>query len=331
MDCKQTNELLNAYVDKELSKSDQTFLEAHVAECPHCRAELDEVRRLDAQVRSDVQAPAELRSLVATRLEATRAASPRVSLKEMLGMRFKIGLAAMIAAALIVVGVMSTGGNAQAAYGRMKKAVTSVTSMHLHVEFNGPVDMDGTDTDKKDSGDSNDPMGNMANQAIKGLMSGNGPKSVDVWSEDNMFRVSAFGGVDVASKDGYVTVMFGDKVFAKVKADGKGIPKNLGETLFKEFTKATDEIKQKFNVVNRGTVVENGRTLVTLEVTGKDDDNGKTFKLMYWVDQDTNLPARFQVFADTEKGPLQLVCTITCEYNETYPDSMFEPGGKETP
>src|SRR3954466_9390237 len=119
MDCKQTNELLNAYVDKELSKSDQTFLEAHVAECPHCRAELEEVRRLDAQVRSDVQAPAELRSLVATRLEATRAASPRVSLKEMLGMRFKIGLAAMIAAALIVVGVMSTGGNAQAAYGRM--------------------------------------------------------------------------------------------------------------------------------------------------------------------------------------------------------------------
>ena len=326
MDCKQTNELLNAYVDKELSKSDQTCLDSHLADCPSCRAELEDIRRLDAHMRADVQAPAHLRSMIADKLEAGRTASPRVSLKEMLGMRFRIGFAAIVAAGLIVVGVMSTGGNAQAAYLKMKKAVTAVTSAHLHLEF-APDAAKHISSDMKSDGDKDD---DMVAQAIQGLASGQDAASVDVWSEGDKFRVSAFKGIDVACKDGYVTVMFGDKVFAHVKADEDDmhLPKNLAQELFNEFSKMQDELKsQGYTVVNRGSVSENGRTLDTLEVSGKDDDN-KNFRLMYWIDQSTNLPARFQVFGGDQQA---LICTITCDYNEDYPDSLFEPGGKEQP
>jgi hypothetical protein len=332
MDCNQTSNLLNAYVDKELSKSDLTLVESHLAECASCREELEDIRRLDARMRDEVTAPVELRSKVADKLEAARTVSPRVSLKEMLGMRFRIGLAAVVAAGLIVVGVMSTGGNAQAAYARMKKAVTQVTSMHLHLEFNGPIDLGDDDKGKKDSdsGEKNDAMGNMANAALQNLVSGDGPKSLDVWSQDNMFRLTAFGGIDIACKDDILTMKFGGSTFFRVAANQKDmhLPKNLGQELFTEFSKMQDEMKEHFNVVNRGTVIDNGRTLDTLEVTGK-DDNGKHFRLMYWVDESTNLPAQFQVFGDTEKGPNQLVCTITCDYNEKYPDSLFEPDANQ--
>lgn len=335
MDCKQTSNLLNAYVDKELSKSDQTYLEAHLAECPNCRAELEDITRLDAQVREELHAPEHLRSVIASRIEASRTVSPRVSLKEMLGMRYRMGFAAIVAAALIVVGVMSTGGNAQAAYMKMKKAVTTVTSMHLHLEFSGEsVDTNmSRDDDKDTDNDKDNTKDAFVAKAFDSMFTGGGPKSVDVWSKDNMFRVSAFGGengINVAAKDGWMTVMIGGSVLAKVKADDKDIPKNLGDTLFKEFSKMSDEMKEHFNVVNRGTVQENGRTLSTLEVTGKDDNN-KDFRLMYWVDQSTNLPARFQVWGSDGKSEQKLICTISCEYNESYPDSMFEVNGKETP
>jgi len=326
MDCKQTNELLNAYADKELSKSDQTFLESHLAECPSCRAELEDIRRLDAHMRAEVQAPAHLRSLIADKLEAGRTASPRVSLKEMLGMRFRIGFAAIVAAGLIVVGVMSTGGNAQAAYLKMKKAVTAVTSAHLHLEF-APDAAKHISTDIKSDGDKDD---DMIAHAIQGLASGEDAASVDVWSEGDKFRVTAFKGIDVACNNGMVTVMIRDQVVARVKADQEDmhLPKNIAQDLFNEFSKMQDEIKSHgFTVENRGTVNENGRTLDTLEVTGKDDDN-KSFRLMYWVDESTNLPARFQVFGGDEQA---LICTITCDYNEDYPDSLFEPGGAEKP
>jgi hypothetical protein len=258
-------------------------------------------------------------------LEQARTVAPtRSPLKEMFGMRFRWGLTAVLAAGLIVVGVMSSGGSAQAALAKMRKAVTTVTSSHLHLEFNAPLESD--DKGKKDVADPNDPIGNTVN----GLMSGSGPKSFDVWSKDNMFKVQAFGGIEIDSKDGFVTVLFGDKVFAKVAADKADMPKNLGDTLFKELSKATDEMKEKFNVKKVGTLRDGGRTLDTLEVTGI-EDGGKHFRLLYWVDQATNLPARFQVWAGDESGDQKLICTITCDYNENYPDSMFAPGGVEKP
>jgi anti-sigma factor (TIGR02949 family) len=336
MDCNQTNKLLNAYVDKELSKSDTTLLESHLAECPSCMAELEDIRRLDARVAAEVSAPAELRSKIADRLDQRRTASPRVSLKEMLGMRYRMGLAAMLAAGLIVVGVMSTGGNAQAAFTRMKTAVTRVTSMHLHIEFSpdaaNSISSIGDEIGENNDEDRDDEGGDaMAKQFLHGIANGAGSGTVDVWSKDDMFRVNAFGGIDVACRNKKVTLMFGGKVMGTFPVDEKDIPKNLGEFMFQEFSKATDEMKSHFNVVNRGTVRENGRTLSTLEVTGK-DDNMKDFRLMYWVDQSTNLPARFQVFGSPDKGgSTKLICTITAEYNENYPDSLFEPGGVEKP
>ena len=335
MDCNQTTKLLNAYADKELSKSDTTLVEAHLAECSSCRAELDDIQRLDACMRADVNAPAELRSAIADRLEQAVTSSSRPSLKEKLGMRYRIGgLAAIAAGALIVFGVLSTGGKAEAAYARMKKAITQVTSSHLHIEFSGPIDLgDSSDTSSSTSGtassssssDSNDGMSaTMVNMGLNAMMQGS-TKTVDVWSEGDKWKADAFGKFDASYADGYVTIMQGDKVLMKIKADSTQMP-NVSDTLFKALTKATDEIKSKYHVQDLGSDVVNGKTVEKLQVTGTSDD-GKTFHLLYWVDETTNLPAQFQLYAqDSPGGEQKLVATITCEFNEQYPDSLFAPG-----
>ena len=242
----------------------------------------------------------------------------------------------MVAAGLIVVGVMFTGGNAQAAFAKMKKAITQVTSAHLHIEINAPL------TDLADMG-SNNPASSMGSKSDDksddsskmlamgiGAAVGSGNKSIDVWSEGNKWKAQVFGQMNAIYNDGYVTVMFGDQVMAKVKADknmfpkGVGDPTNVTDFLSQNLKKATDEMNQHCNVQSMGSVVEDGKTLQQLQVTGL-DDKGKNWRLMYWVDTDTNLPARFQVFAKTESGQQKLIATITCDYNQQYPDSMFNP------
>ena len=99
---------------------------------------------------------------------------------------------------------------------------------------------------------------------------------------------------------------------------------------FKSLSKATDELNQKYNVRQVGEIHDGGQNLKQLEVTGLKDD-GKNFRLEYWVDEDTNLPSKFEVWAKDESGQQKLVANITCEFNQDYPDSMFEPGGVEKP
>src|SRR5579885_677132 len=273
MDCKQTSKLLNAYADHELSKSDQTLVESHLAECPDCRAELEDVRRLDATMRCETPAPESLRSAIADRLEAARnSRRSRVSLKEMLGMKFRIGLATLGAIALIA--ILMTGGhvNAQAALMKMRRAVTQVTSSHLHIELAKDIDMgDVSSDDKSDASDAKD--GNSLDMLAMGLGAGiaQGNRSIDVWSQGNKWKADVFGKFDALYADGFVTLMMGDKVFMKVKAEDKDIPTNLSDQLFKEFSKATMEMKQKCNVRDIGDSIENGRNLHQLEVTGLAD------------------------------------------------------------
>lgn len=318
MDCKRSSQLLNAYADSELSKSDQSLLESHLAECRTCTEELEDIRKLDAQMRAEAPSPESLRSTIADRLENAKRPS-RTTLKEMFGMKFRIGLAALVAAGLIVVGVMSTGGNAQAALSRMRKAVTQVHSSHLRIELNEPIDLG--DNDKKD-GDSD-------SMDLSGML-GKGGKSIDVYSEGNRWKVNVFSGIEVIYKDGFVSVMMGDKVFAHVKADKADMPTDMSDYLFKSLSKATDELNQKYNVRQVGEIHDGGQNLKQLEVTGLKDD-GKNFRLEYWVDEDTNLPSKFEVWAKDESGQQKLVANITCEFNQDYPDSMFEPGGVEKP
>ena len=325
MDCRQSSQLLNAYADSELSKSDQSLLESHLAECRDCARELEDIRKLDAQMRAEVTAPESLRSTIADRMENAKRPS-RTTIKEMFGMKYRIGVAALVAAGLIIFGTMSTGGiSAQAALTRMRKAVTEIHSAHLRIEITGPVDFGSDDSQAKSSDkDDSDSGFNVGSLMAKGN------KTIDLYSEGDKWKADIFGGIEAIYNGGFVSVVMGDKVFMKVKADDAHVPSDMTSTLFKQLSNATIEMKQKCNVRDRGEVREDGRTLKTLEVTGI-EDNGKNWHLMYWVDEDTNLPARFQVFAKDESGQEKMVANITCEFNQNYPDSMFEPGGVEKP
>lgn len=70
MDCTTVHGLLNAYHDGELESSERDAVSAHLATCPACRSELNEIRRIDDLFTSMVppEAPAgdweRVRSLV---------------------------------------------------------------------------------------------------------------------------------------------------------------------------------------------------------------------------------------------------------------------------
>ncbi len=325
MDCKHSSQLLNAYADSELSKSDQSLLESHLAECLDCAREFEDIRKIDAQMRHEVATPGSLRSAIADRLENAKRPS-RTTLKELFGMKYRIGVAALVAAGLIIFGTMSTGGvSAQAALIRMRKAVTEIHSAHLKIEITGPIDFRSDDVATK-SAEKDDSGGGFN---VGSLME-KGNKTIDLYSEDNKWKADIFGGIEAIYNDGFVSVVMGDKVFMKVKADDAHVPPNMTQYLFKQLSNATIEMKQKCNVIDRGEVRDGGRSLKTLEVTGI-QDNGKNWHLMYWVDESTNLPARFQVFAKDDSGQEKMVANITCEFNQDYPDSIFEPGGVEKP
>lgn len=308
MNCAAAEALLNAYVDGELGASDIRALELHLSECLACQRELGDIRRLDMRVRSGVDLPASLQSRVAAKIESSGRGSSRLHLKEVLRMNKRWGFAAAAAAGLIVFGIMATGGRAQAALAKMHKAVTEVHSSHLRVELEKPIDLG--------DGDHADDAVN-----VNGLL-GSG-KSIDVWSEGNKWKAQIFGGIEAIYNEGDMTVVMGGKAMAKFRADKEDVPKDMGNYLFKELSKATAELKEHANVRSLGTVQEDGRTLQTLEVTNLQDE-GKDFRMLYWVDEATNLPARFQVFTRDDEGHQSLMATITCEFNRDYPDSLFE-------
>lgn len=320
MDCKQTSPLLNAYVDQELSKSDQSLVEAHLAECRQCREELEDIRKLDMHMQAEsIPVPESLRSAIADRMEKAPRPS-RSKLKETLTMRFRLGLAAVVAAGLIVVGVMSTGGSAQATLAKMRKAVTEVYSAHLKIQVNSGWDGQTISGEGKDV--------KVHKMDDSDFLNGGG-NAFEFWSKNDRWRMSVFGGMEMIYKNGMMSMVVGDKVSASFKVDKADVPDKISEYLFKELSKAMDEVKDKANVRFVGKTQEDGRTLRELEVTGLEDE-GKNVRLDYWVDEDTNLPTRFQVFAN-EEGTEKLVLTVTCEFNQEYPDSMFEPGGVEKP
>src|SRR5260370_36469802 len=63
MDCKKLREVLDAYVDRELSVDAATQAEAHIAECSACRRAVESLARLREAVRTAAgkpEAPVEL-------------------------------------------------------------------------------------------------------------------------------------------------------------------------------------------------------------------------------------------------------------------------------
>jgi hypothetical protein len=320
MQCSQVERLLDAYADEELDKSERVLLDAHLAECAACQMQLESILKLSRHVQVSAQMPEALRSKIADRLQqASTKRTSRFRSKEVLQMKARWGLAALVAAGLIVVGVFSTSGSAQAALSKMRKAVTGVHSSHLRVEIDGPIDLG------HDGGRSADaPQSKDNGFDVSGMLAGAG-KSIDVWSEGDKWKADIFGGLQAFYRDGDVTVMMDGKTFAHVKADKGDVPKDMGNFLFRELSKATEEIRQHCTVRQIGRLDDNGRSLRQLEVTGI-QDKGKDFRMLYYVDESTDLPARFEVYANDEHGQQQLMATITCEFNQDYPDSMFLPG-----
>lgn len=72
MNCQETREFLDRYVDGELAGDQQHQVEAHIAQCPLCQLEYEKEQKFDTLVRNHVHredAPFELREAVIDRLE----------------------------------------------------------------------------------------------------------------------------------------------------------------------------------------------------------------------------------------------------------------------
>ena len=75
VDCETVVRSLWAYIDRDLGEEERAAVDAHLAECEHCRAHTDFERRLVqsiAAIRSDVAEPDELRERVLAALRRAR-------------------------------------------------------------------------------------------------------------------------------------------------------------------------------------------------------------------------------------------------------------------
>lgn len=77
-DCKQIEELLEAYADGELNETQKAYVEQHVANCPQCKAVLDEYLALNAVIADcTMQAPEGFTERVAAAIKQEKAAAAK--------------------------------------------------------------------------------------------------------------------------------------------------------------------------------------------------------------------------------------------------------------
>lgn len=75
-DCKQIAELLEAYADGELNETQKAYVEQHVANCPQCKAVLDEYLALNAAIADcALHAPEGFTERVTAAVQAQKAAA----------------------------------------------------------------------------------------------------------------------------------------------------------------------------------------------------------------------------------------------------------------
>lgn len=144
MDCKQLREILDCYVDGELSASAAASAESHLADCPACARAAFHLSSLRRQVRRAVtahQPPADLDARV-RRVISTPVLGPLVdSLSGWVALHR--GLAA--AAAMLVVALMTWTLTANAM--RVEGAVAGILDhavLTLTPGSSGPIDIEGT-------------------------------------------------------------------------------------------------------------------------------------------------------------------------------------------
>jgi hypothetical protein len=315
MNCKRAVSILDAYVDGELGASERAELDAHLQGCACCEAELRQIEGLTARAKAlEAEEPAGLRSRIQDRLAGSpRGISTGIRLKEVFSMKARWGVAAIAAVALISVGVVMSGGSAQAALTRMKRAVTEVNSAHLTVE----VRTGDLPFDIKDDHEDRDVDIDIEDVASDGTI------NVEFWAQDDRWRVNGPMGMKMFYKAGTMTTMMGDQVMGTAKVSSEDVPEKITDFLFKQFTDAMTEAKEHANFRFVGTVNEGDRILRQLEITPKEQDTD-IIRVMYFVDEETDLPARLQVW---QKGSAEPFVTVNCEFNERYPDELFVPGG----
>ncbi len=107
MNCRTTVQRLNPYLDGELSAEEAAVVEEHLAACPQCRAELDDLRRINGALEAlgGMAAPADFARRV--RGAADRRRKP-IRLFGVVGGRRSRALA-RLAAALVMAAGLWTG------------------------------------------------------------------------------------------------------------------------------------------------------------------------------------------------------------------------------
>jgi|SRR5260370_6345884 anti-sigma factor RsiW len=103
MTCEETHILLHALIDGELDAGHAREVEAHVANCPRCAAQLRDYRGMHAAMSAPglrYQAPASLRARLERALPTTALPAPRASATSRRSLMQGFGMGSMVSAAL---------------------------------------------------------------------------------------------------------------------------------------------------------------------------------------------------------------------------------------
>lgn len=306
MDCKWAERLIDAFHDGEIEGAAAEKLQKHLDACPSCKGQFEAVKRLSAVAKqAPEKANPRLQGRIADRIQA-RPALSRTNLREKWMKKARWGImTATLTVALVVAMTFGSRTNAYAALEKMQTAVEEITSAHFRVTIQGGVAENvGPD--------------------LEFPMMGDGPFTVDAYSQDEMWRVDVMN--IKATYDGtFMKVYMGDQLMAKEEGGTGEKIDNIAEEVKNEILKELKNLGDEYNAKSLGRETINGRSYEKLEVRGEKE--GEKIRLLYWVEPGSGLPGRFEVYLE-EKSAEPLV-KIEVIYNKPYPDSFFR--GEEPP
>jgi outer membrane lipoprotein-sorting protein len=306
MECKWAERLIDAYHDGELEGAAAEKLERHLASCASCQMQAEAVRRLSSAAKvAPEKANPRLQGRIADRLQSRPALSRTNLIREKWMKKARWGLMTAVLTATLVIGMtFGSRTNAYAALEKMQTAVEKITSAHFRVTING------------------DP-GEHLGQNMEIPMIGDGPLTVDAYSQDDMWRVDAMN-MKMTYDGTFMKVYMGDQLMM-TEEGGRGEKiENVAEEIKTELLKELKNLGNEYNAKSLGRETINGRSYEKLEVQGLEE--AKDVRLLYWVEPGSGLPGRLEVY---QAGTSEPMVKIDVEYNKPYPESFFR--GEEPP
>ena len=319
MNCEETKELLFAHIEGLLPESQTQAMEAHLKDCPACRAELAELTRLQKRLVKNGQtiAQSDLENNVMNqivrvqnlRLKASDTAGRSLEVRRNI---MKSPLMKIAAAAVIIIGaavlLVSTGIGENVALAEVLEKIEKIKAFTYKMKMD-MKNMPGM------------PEGKTMNMEMEAVIA----------KDIGMLMTAHMDGKLVSE----TYILLDEKVILSIMPEQKMYMRiTLTGEMFEKMQKDNGDPRAIVKQFTKNEYTELGRSVVDgIEVEGFESADPNIVQNVLgnvvgrlWVDVDTKLPVKFDIDIVTEEGQKTMVMTV-CDFDwdvEVEPD-LFTP------